>query len=184
MSSQTLQISEFCFAKLYLFSPFRPSHFAYIAKLKAFTSGFTMAAPFSQIDGVIKSAQETRFVEMVFPEQANHYGTLFGGNALSLMGKAAFVAATRHARCPVVMATSDKIEFHVPVRVGEMVELTANVCRVGRTSMTVAVEMMAEDPHSGCRRLAVRGSFEMVAVDESGRPVPIQTCNAKEEIPS
>ena len=32
---------------------------------------------------------ETRFVEMVFPEQANHYGTLFGGNALSLMGKAA-----------------------------------------------------------------------------------------------
>jgi len=40
---------------------------------------------------------ETRFVEMVFPEQANHYGTLFGGNALSLMGKAAFVAATRRA---------------------------------------------------------------------------------------
>ena len=37
---------------------------------------------------------ETRFVEMVFPEQANHYGTLFGGNALSLMGKAAFVAAS------------------------------------------------------------------------------------------
>mgnify|MGYP003449498611 CR=1 FL=1 len=41
---------------------------------------------------------ETRFVEMVFPEQANHYGTLFGGHALSLMGKAAFVSATRHAR--------------------------------------------------------------------------------------
>ena len=47
---------------------------------------------------------ETRFVEMIFPEQANHYGTLFGGNALSLMGKAAFVAATRRARTPVVMA--------------------------------------------------------------------------------
>uniref|UniRef100_A0A9E7ZZ15 Acyl-CoA thioesterase n=1 Tax=Bosea sp. NBC_00436 TaxID=2969620 RepID=A0A9E7ZZ15_9HYPH len=50
----------------------------------------------------------TRFVEMVFPEQANHYGTLFGGHALSLMGKAAFVAATRRARCAVVMATSEK----------------------------------------------------------------------------
>lgn len=36
---------------------------------------------------------ETRFVEMIFPEQSNHYGTLFGGTALSLMGKAAFVAA-------------------------------------------------------------------------------------------
>ena len=40
--------------------------------------------------------EPTRFVEMVFPDQANHYGTLFGGHALSLMGKAAFVAATRH----------------------------------------------------------------------------------------
>ena len=42
--------------------------------------------------------EPTRFVELVFPEQANHYGTLFGGAALSLMGKAAFVAATRRAR--------------------------------------------------------------------------------------
>ena len=60
------------------------------------------------------SLEPTRFVEMVFPEHANHYGTLFGGHALSLMGKAAFVAATRHARCSVVMATSDKVEFHEP----------------------------------------------------------------------
>jgi len=41
---------------------------------------------------------DTRFIELVFPSEANHYGTLFGGNALSMMGKAAFVAATRHAR--------------------------------------------------------------------------------------
>src|SRR3546814_8807224 len=59
----------------------------------------------------------TLFVEMIFPEQANHYGTLFGGTALSLMGKAAFVAASRRARRAVVMATSDKIEFHMPVAV-------------------------------------------------------------------
>lgn len=81
---------------------------------------------------------ETRFVEIVFPDLANHYGTLFGGNALSLMGKAAFVAATRHARRNVVMATSDKIEFHEPIRVGELIELIARVDRVGRSSMTVA----------------------------------------------
>jgi acyl-CoA hydrolase len=105
---------------------------------------------------------ETRFVEMVFPEQANHYGTLFGGHALSLMGKAAFVTATRHARQSVVMATSDKIEFHV-----------AQVVRVGRSSMTVAVDMIREDLISGRRKSAVRGTFEMVAVNEFGRPVPI-----------
>jgi len=64
---------------------------------------------------------EARFLELVFPDQANHYGTLFGGHALSLMGKAAFVAATRRARRPVVMAVSEKVKFHMSVRVGELV---------------------------------------------------------------
>lgn len=116
---------------------------------------------------------EARFLELVFPDQANHYGTLFGGHALSLMGKAAFVAATRRARRPVVMATSEKVEFHMPVRVGELVELCARVERVGSSSMTVVVDMTAEALVSGQRRLAVRGSFEMVAVDEAGCPVAI-----------
>jgi acyl-CoA hydrolase len=116
---------------------------------------------------------ETRFVEMIFPEQANHYGTLFGGNALSMMGKAAFVAATRHARAAVVMATSEKVEFHVPVKVGELFELTARVTRVGRSSMTVSVDAVSEALLSGARRLAVRGTFEMVAVDSAGKPTPI-----------
>jgi uncharacterized protein (TIGR00369 family) len=114
-----------------------------------------------------------RFIEMVFPEHANHYGTLFGGNALSLMGKAAFVAATRRARTAVVMASSERIDFHVPVRVGELVELDARVARVGRSSMTVEVEVTAEALLTGERRLAMRGSFEMVAVDAGGRPIAI-----------
>lgn len=116
---------------------------------------------------------ETRFVEMIFPDLANHYGTLFGGNALSLMGKAAFVAATRRARRNVVMATSDKIEFHEPIRVGELIELVARVERTGRSSMTVAVEMIRENLISGERKSVVHGTFEMVAVNDSGRPAQI-----------
>ncbi len=110
----------------------------------------------------VATEEQTRFVEMIFPEQANHYGTLFGGHALSLMGKAAFIAAA-----------SGKIEFHEPIRVGELVELVASVARVGRSSMTVAVDMMREDLISGRRESAVHGTFEMVAVNELGRPVPI-----------
>jgi len=45
--------------------------------------------------------------------------------------------------------------------------------RVGRSSMTVTVDMIREDLISGARRPAVRGTFEMVAVNEFGRPVPI-----------
>ena len=125
------------------------------------------------LQSAVNAVEPTRFVELVFPDQANHYGTLFGGAALSLMGKAAFVAATRHARRAVVMANSDKVQFHEPVRVGELVELTACVERVGRSSMTVVVEVIAETLVTGLRRTAMRGSFEMVAVDEHGRPTPV-----------
>lgn len=114
--------------------------------------------------------EETRFLEVVFPEQSNHYGTLFGGTALSLMGKAAFVAASRRARRAVVMASSEKIDFHLPVKVGQVVELHAQVVRIGRSSMTVIVEMVAETLLSGQRALGMRGSFEMVAVDATGCP--------------
>ena len=127
-------------------------------------------------------AGAVRFCEMIFPEQANHYGTLFGGHALSLMGKAAFVAATRRARSPVVMATSEMIEFHTPVRVGELVELTARVERVGRSSMTVVVDLVSEVLVSGHRCLAVRGSFEMVAVDDAGKPTPITSSSALQSV--
>lgn len=130
---------------------------------------FSAGTP-SSADG---ATRETRFVEVVFPELANHYGTLFGGNALNLMGKAAFVAATRHARHNVVMATSDRIEFHEPIPVGELVELIARVERAGRSSMTVSVEIVRENLLSGTRKSVVHGSFEMVAVDDNGRPISI-----------
>ncbi|MBN9280881.1 MAG: acyl-CoA thioesterase, partial [Hyphomicrobium denitrificans] len=61
---------------------------------------------------------ETRFAEIVFPEQANHYGTLFGGTALNLMSKAAAIAAARRVGASVVMARSDRVDFHMPVLVG------------------------------------------------------------------
>lgn len=126
------------------------------------------------LNSYLTESEETRFVELVFPEQSNHYGTLFAGSALSLMGKAAFVAASRRARRAVVMAGSDKVDFHLPVQVGQVVELKASVVRVGQTSMTVEVEVVAETLLSGQRALAMRGRFEMVAVDATGRPTPIE----------
>lgn len=125
------------------------------------------------VNSYLKASEETRFVEIVFPEQANHYGTLFGGSALSLMGKAAFVAASRRARRAVVMAGTEKVDFHRPVQVGQVVELTAAVVRVGRTSMTVEVDVIAETLLDGRRELAMRGRFKMIAVDATGRPTPI-----------
>jgi len=117
--------------------------------------------------------RETRIVEMVFPNQTNHYGTLFGGDALRLMDMAAFVTASRHARRPVVTASSERIDFHVPVRQGQLAEVVGRVARTGRTSLTVEVELWAEDLLTGKRQLCTKGSFVLVAVDEHGRPAPI-----------
>ncbi|VDC25115.1 acyl-CoA thioesterase [Pseudogemmobacter humi] len=118
---------------------------------------------------------EIRTIELILPEQANHYGTLFGGHALALMAKSAFVAAVRHADCAVVMARSDRVDFATPIRVGEMLELVARVARTGRSSMTVEVEATARSIGGAGARTALSGRFEMVAVDGQGRPRAVGT---------
>jgi uncharacterized protein (TIGR00369 family) len=117
---------------------------------------------------------EVRLAELIMPNRTNHHGTLFGGHALGLMDHAGWVAATRCARRTMVTVASDRVEFKVPVRAGQLVELVAKVTRVGRTSVTVGVDMYAEDVASGERRLATSGSFVFVAIDDDGRPVPIE----------
>jgi uncharacterized protein (TIGR00369 family) len=116
---------------------------------------------------------EARLLEMVFPEQTNHYGTLFGGQALALMDKAAFIAASRYCRRTVVTASSERVDFHVPVKQGQLVELAARIISAGKTSMTVEVEVIAEDLLSGDRQMATRGRFVMVALDAHGGPTPV-----------
>jgi acyl-CoA hydrolase len=117
--------------------------------------------------------REVRLWEIVFPDHANHLGTLFGGQALAWMDKAAFLAATRFSRRTVVTARSEQIDFHVPVRQGQLVELVATVEDIGRSAMQVVVELHAEDALAGSRRLCTRGRFTMVALDGDGRPVAV-----------
>jgi acyl-CoA hydrolase len=116
---------------------------------------------------------EARLIEMVFPQQTNHYGTLFGGQALALMDKAAFVVASRYARRMVVTASSEKTDFHVPVRQGQLVELIATVIATGSTSITVEVVLYAEDLLTGDRQLGTKGRFVMVALDAHGKPTVV-----------
>ncbi|MXO98583.1 acyl-CoA thioesterase [Altererythrobacter xixiisoli] len=121
-----------------------------------------------------------RTVDMVFPSQTNHYGTLYGGDALKIMGKAAFICATRHTRSVIVMASSDRIDFVSAIRTGEMVELASQVVYTGRSSVVVAVELWAEDLLTGERRRAACAGFTMVSVDDQGRPTPIVAQSAQE----
>ena len=112
-------------------------------------------------------------LEIVYPEDTNSQGTLFGGHALSLMDRLAFIVASRFTRMPVVTASSEKVAFLCPVKQGELVELNGAVIDVGRTSLRLRIEMHREDLQSGDRSLCTTGEFVMVAVDDNGRPSPI-----------
>ncbi|MFC3052010.1 acyl-CoA thioesterase [Kordiimonas pumila] len=106
----------------------------------------------------------TRLVDIIFPGDANHHGTMFGGVGLAQMDKAAFIAAARYARANFVTASCEHIDFEAPAYVGEIADVNAHVTRVGQRSLTVTVELIAEALLTGERRLCSRGQFNMVAV--------------------
>lgn len=115
-----------------------------------------------------------RRTEIVFPQETNAYGTLFGGKALAMMDVVGGIAAIRACRKQVVTASIDRIDFKEPIRAGEFVETVARVVRIGRTSLTVEVELWAERPTSGERKLSTVGKFIYVAVTPEGKPTPVR----------
>lgn len=116
---------------------------------------------------------EVRCVEIVFPDHCNHLGSLFGGQALAWMDKAAFLAASRFSGRTVVTARSDRIDFREPVKLGDIVELVATVTSVGRSSMTVRVSLLHETVPGSEPKPATTGEFVMVAVDDAGHAVSV-----------
>ncbi|OGX49118.1 MAG: hypothetical protein A2216_02430 [Omnitrophica WOR_2 bacterium RIFOXYA2_FULL_45_12] len=122
--------------------------------------------------------------EVMMPLHANHYGSVHGGTILKLVDEAAFVAATKHARKNVVVASMDNIEFKHPVGVGDVLTLRASVYHVGRTSMDVEVEIETEKIKQG-KILKVGSAYlTMVAMDKKGKPaeVPRLILKTKEEV--
>lgn len=112
---------------------------------------------------------EARFPKAVSSEQADHSVA----NALQVMCKAAFVCASRHGRCAVAMAKADSIEFARLIGIGAIIDVRANVIFQGRSSMTVAVEIVTENPAVQTGTPSIRGRFLMVAVNADGVPIPI-----------
>lgn len=117
--------------------------------------------------------QETRTVEIIFPDNANSHNNLFGGHALSMMDRLAFIVSSRYSRRNMVTVASDEVKFHYPVKVGDLVELVAHISRVGRTSVTVTIDMFSENLLSGDRRRCTSARFVMVALDNYGQPTKV-----------
>lgn len=118
-------------------------------------------------------APEVHVTDIVLPNQTNNFGTMFGGEVMAMMDKAAAIAALRFCRKPLVTASSERIDFRTPIQAGEIIEAIARVIYVGRTSMITRVHIYAEHPLQGDTRMCTTGYFSMVAVDPAERPVPV-----------
>ena len=84
----------------------------------------------------------SEYSELALPNDANVLGALLGGKVMHLVDLCGALAAIRHARCPVVTASVDYMNFLSPVRIGQLLMLRSSVNRVFRTSMEVGVKVM------------------------------------------
>jgi acyl-CoA hydrolase len=112
--------------------------------------------------------------QLVMPGHTNgSSGVLFGGVLMQWIDVCAGVAAMRHGGGAVVTASIDRLDFMVPVRLGDIVVLQAQVNYVRRTSMEVGCRVETEDPKTRNRRYTTKAYLTFVAIDESGKPRPV-----------
>jgi uncharacterized protein (TIGR00369 family) len=107
------------------------------------------------------------------PEHANNLGNVHGGWIMKLVDEAGALACMRHAQQRVVTVAVDQMTFRQPIRIGDLVTLTAEVSYVGRTSMEAEVHVEAENPITGERTHTNTAYLVYVAMDEEGHPVPV-----------
>lgn len=121
---------------------------------------------------------------VMMPQHANPFGNVHGGEIMKLMDSAAGVVAQRHARTNVVTARVDKLEFHLPIHIGNVVTCYGEMTFVGKSSMEVTVKVTVEDVSKDePAKTALTGYFTLVALDDRGKSQqvpPLELTNEEE----
>lgn len=125
------------------------------------------------MDGKRVTESSVIMAQQMNPQDANPAGNVHGGVLMKLIDTAAGAVAVRHSRSNAVTASIDRMDFHNPVFVGDLVTLQASLNFVGRTSMEVGVRVVSENLMTGEKRHTVSAYMTFVALDKSGRPVQL-----------
>ncbi len=120
----------------------------------------------------VKESQITMAIQMN-PEDANPAGNVHGGVIMKYIDTAAGAVAIRHSRKICVTASIDRLDFHNPVYIGDLLILKASITMVGRTSMEVGVRVEAENLLTGNVRHTASAYLTFVAFDEKGVPTAV-----------
>lgn len=105
------------------------------------------------------------------PKDTNNQGTVFGGIILSYIDLAGAVEVTKLTRQRIVTAGIKEVNFHAPVYIGEVVSFYSRTLRVGRTSVTVRVDVESTRGHEAVHVTSAELTF--VCIDNQGRPTDI-----------
>jgi acyl-CoA thioesterase YciA len=110
---------------------------------------------------------------LAMPGDANAAGDIFGGWVMAQMDLACGIRAAERARGRVVTAAVQEMAFAMPVKIGDTLCVYTDITRVGRTSMTLAVEVWAQRYLTHTMEKVTAATFVMVALDDQGKPTPV-----------
>ena len=110
---------------------------------------------------------------IAMPADTNPSGDIFGGWLVSQMDLGSGILAAKVAKSRVVTVAIERMEFLLPVHVGDRVACFARVEKIGRTSMVIPVEVWAQRYMSGEELLVTKGVFTYVALGPDGKPAPV-----------
>lgn len=121
----------------------------------------------------MKIACDTRItiIQQMNQLDANLAGNVHGGTIMKIIDNTAGIVATRHTGKNSVTASIDRLDFHSPVFVGDLLRVSACINMVGRTSMEIGVRVEAENVITGETRHTASAYLTYVSLDEHGKPV-------------
>jgi len=122
-----------------------------------------------------KKVQDSGIImsHVMLPQDTNPAGNVHGGVVMKHIDNAAVSVAIRHTRSNAVTASIDRLDFHHPVFLGNILTLKASINFVGKTSMEVGVRAESENPYTGKVSHTASAYLTIVALDENGRPKEI-----------
>ncbi len=122
-----------------------------------------------------KSAQDSCMIiaRIMLPEDANPAGIVHGGVIMKEIDNAAGVAAVRHTRKICVTASIDRLDFHKPAFIGNLLTVKAGINMTGKTSMEIGARVETEDLLTGVKTHLASAYLTFVALGKDHRPVGV-----------
>lgn len=119
--------------------------------------------------------------ELVLPNDTNTLQNLMGGRLLHWMDIAAAISAQKHCNRIVVTASVDNVSFKHSIKLGDVVTIEAKVTRAFTTSVEVRLDVWAQNIPSGTKVKSNEAYYTFVAVDQSGRTIPVPSIQPETE---